>query len=174
MEEIWKPIANQRGYFVSNLGRVWSERTRRIMTPVQRSKNAPYLSVVLRNDDGTQKTHNIHRLVAETFIPNPDGKETVNHLDGNKRNNEVSNLEWATRSENDRHAFRLGLRHTNPMCILKAIDATKRKVIHIETGIIYESIVACAKAIGGKSSGVGKCVRGERKRYMGMHFAYAD
>lgn len=51
----------------------------------------------------------VHRLLAQTFIPNPEGKETVNHIDGNKTNNSLDNLEWATRSENQLHAYRTGL-----------------------------------------------------------------
>ena len=172
MGEEWKPIAGQQGYFISSHGRVWSERSKRIMTPVLRSKTSGYYAVVLRNEDKTQRTHNIHRLVAEAFIPNPLNKETVNHIDGNKKNNVVDNLEWATRSENDRHAFRIGLRHTNPERIKLAIDSRKRKVINLDTGEKYESISECARAIGGRNEGIYKCVRGIRKRYMGMRFAY--
>lgn len=65
--------------------------------------------------DGKYHTYTVHRLVALTFIPNPENKECVNHIDGNKLNNCIDNLEWCTRSENDLHAFRLGLRKTIPI-----------------------------------------------------------
>lgn len=67
-----------------------------------------YLYVKLyKNGKGTKKR--IHRLVAETFIPNPDNKPTVNHIDGDKLNNHYLNLEWATRSEQIKHAIKTGL-----------------------------------------------------------------
>lgn len=68
-----------------------------------------YKTVCLRRDDGKQVTHYIHRLVAIAFIPNPENKYTVNHIDGDKLNNHVDNLEWATLSENASHAWAIGL-----------------------------------------------------------------
>lgn len=68
-----------------------------------------YNSVCLTDTYHTKKKIDIHRLVAVNFIPNPDEKEQVNHLDGNKSNNSVSNLEWSTRKENMAHAVELGL-----------------------------------------------------------------
>lgn len=67
-----------------------------------------YICVDLRNG-GTKRKELVHRLVALAFIPKPDGKNFVNHIDGNKKNNNVSNLEWVTRSENMKHAYKHGL-----------------------------------------------------------------
>jgi hypothetical protein len=67
-----------------------------------------YLNVNL-SINGSQKTEGIHRLVAKAFIPNPKNKPDVNHIDGNKLNNCVENLEWATKSENSKHAWDSGL-----------------------------------------------------------------
>lgn len=63
-----------------------------------------YETVVLTKD-GTRKNYTIHKLVALTYIPNPENKPTINHIDGNKRNNKVSNLEWATYKEQKIHAW---------------------------------------------------------------------
>lgn len=65
--------------------------------------------------NGKYTTYKIHRLVALTFIPNPNNYPVINHIDGDKQNNRVDNLEWCTRSENDLHAFRLGLRKPIPV-----------------------------------------------------------
>lgn len=69
------------------------------------------------------KQYRIHRIVAETFIPNPSGKPEVNHIDGNKQNNNVTNLEWATRLENAVHASTHGLLHSS------ISDETGKKIL---------------------------------------------
>jgi hypothetical protein len=71
-------------------------------------QNSGYKIVNLKVD-GKQHNHLVHRLVAASFVPNPENKKFVNHIDGNKLNNEVSNLEWCTRSENMKHANEIGL-----------------------------------------------------------------
>lgn len=174
MDETWRPIKGYSSYFVSNRGEVWSEKTQRMLTPTPRSKNSPYLSVILSDGKNGTITKNIHRLVAEAFVENPYHKEVVNHIDGNKNNNAAVNLEWTTRSENDLHAFRIGLRRSTPEQIQTAINSRKRKVIDLDSGETFESITDCARSIGGKYSGVFKCVSGIRKRYMGRRFAYND
>ena len=173
MTEFWAKIDGFDKYYVSSEGQVWSSATKQFLTQHTRSSTCPYMSVVLRDEKHNPIHKNVHRLVAEAFISNPYNKETVNHIDGDKRNNSVGNLEWATRSENDKHAFVLGLRQNKPDQTAAAVDATRRKVINLSLGTEHESIVAAEKSVGGKSSGVSKCVRGERKTYLGMRFAYA-
>lgn len=74
---------------------------------------AVYLRYGLSDGKGHIKFFSIHRLVAEYFIPNPENKPTVNHKDGNKHNNDVSNLEWATYSENEKHSIDVLRRNRN-------------------------------------------------------------
>ena len=119
MKEEWKPIEGYEGlYEVSNLGRVKSiERNvpfrgssitmhGKVLKPYANENG--YCFVVLYQNT-RQKRHKIHRLVAETFIPNPEKKKCINHVDGNKKNNRVDNLEWCTHSENNKHAHDNGL-----------------------------------------------------------------
>lgn len=113
MKEIWKDIKDYEGlYQVSNLGRVRSLRyhnTTEIKVLNQFKANKRYLFVSLsKNNINTKKT--VHRLVAQTFIHNPFKLNEVNHIDGNKENNCVKNLEWCTHKENMQHAVKMGLR----------------------------------------------------------------
>lgn len=119
-EEIWKDIEGWEGYYqVSNLSQVrsvtrnvvdkrggqWVFESRVLKQAIKRG----YSTVHLRGGFGKSKHALVHRLVAKAFIPNPENKAHVNHIDADKLNNHPSNLEWCTRKENSEHACRLGL-----------------------------------------------------------------
>lgn len=97
MEEIWKDIESYPEYQVSTLGRVRSQGGELLKIYM----STTYCCVYLKKPYSCLET--IHRLVAQTFIPNPENKPQVNHIDGNKHNNRLDNLEWVTSSENVRH-----------------------------------------------------------------------
>lgn len=108
-KEEWKPIKGYEDkYAISNFGRVKSLKPRYKDRDILKtsSDGFGYLRCDLSNP---RKTVKIHRLVAEAFIPNPYNKPTVNHIDGDKTNNRVDNLEWNTVHENNLHANRMGL-----------------------------------------------------------------
>ena len=106
--EEWRIIPFDHNYMVSNLGRVRSYRVHTGRAKMLKPTKHRQGYVVLRL---TEHQYLVHRLVAAAFIPNPEGKKTVNHLNGVKDDNRVENLEWATQSENNKHAFRTGLKH---------------------------------------------------------------
>ena len=172
--ELWKKINGQDHYSVSDEGRVRNDKSGYIFKPTVRGKTCPYLSVLLPDGNGKYKHWNIHNLVAEAFCPKGSEELVVNHKDGDKFNNRSDNLEWVTRSENDRHAFALGLRYSTSEQIQKAIDSRKRRVRNLTLGTEYNSIAEAGRAIGGRGSSVSKCLSGERETYLGMKFAYAD
>lgn len=169
MEEIWKDVAGYEGlYQVSNLGRVKSlskiiqgigrgfprKTKEKILTPCRTGTG--YYFVNLSN--GTICMRLIHRLVAECFLDNPENKSDVNHKDGNKLNNNVLNLEWATRSENITHAFATGLSkpHHN--------QTNKKRVIisnHKGDTNTFQSIADAAAYIGVSRSGVSRVCIGK-------------
>lgn len=120
-QEIWKDIPNYVGlYQASNLGRIKS--LSRVEVRKDNSPN-PIKERILKQSISTTgyfflnlsnkrviKSYKVHRLIALTFLPLLDTKNDVNHIDGNKLNNNVKNLEWVTRSENSKHAYSLGLK----------------------------------------------------------------
>lgn len=108
-----KPIEGFDDYIIWNNGVVerinfTHHNQKKYIQPCVNSSN--YKKVVLKDNEGKAKNCYIHRLVANAFIPNPDNKPEVNHKDGNKWNNNLENLEWATKQENALHAFDMGLR----------------------------------------------------------------
>ena len=120
MEEIWKDVIGyENKYEVSNLGRVrscprnTSGLGRADYLIMKQSKDRRGYMTIGLTMNGKKSRFRVHRLVASSFIPNPEGKEFVNHIDGVKDNNILSNLEWATASENTRHAVEAGLINSN-------------------------------------------------------------
>ena len=96
----------EKNYFVDMEGRVYSNRKFNNLTELKQHTTGHKGYSKVKID---KKSYFVHRLVAIAFLDNPENKETVNHIDGNKSNNHVSNLEWCTRSENSQHAYDIGL-----------------------------------------------------------------
>lgn len=104
-------------YYISNLGRVFvtDYRGQKVWKEMKSRSIKGYKSVGFRlfeNGESIQTLYKVHRLVAQYFIPNSENKPIVNHIDGNKQNNIVTNLEWCTVAENTRHAYKTGLEKT--------------------------------------------------------------
>lgn len=148
--EIWADIPDYEGlYQVSNMGRVRSldrlvkgakgldYRIKGKIT--KKSKNhLGYIKVRLHKD-GVRKEFSLHRIVAFSFVLNLQSKKEVNHIDGNKLNNSASNLEWCTRSENMKHAFKTGLVSN------KGENAPGSKLSNTDIFFIRSSIDGCVK-----------------------------
>ena len=131
--EIWRDIKNyDKKYQVSNFARVKSfhKGDVRILKP---ELVKGYLRVGLYKN-GKTKNHFVHSLVAQAFIPNPENKPLVNHIDGNRLNNNIANLEWCTPRENVQHALRLGLQKSG--CEVHNSKLTKCQVCEIRRDCI--------------------------------------
>ena len=155
-----KDIRNYENmYAITDDGRVWSYKTNKFLTPWL---NRGYLQVSLCNN-GIKKKFSIHRLVAEAYIPNPDNKPQVDHKDGDRTNNTVENLEWATAEENDNYGNR-------NKSIARA-NATPVRCIELDR--IFESISAAARELNLATSNICKCLKKQRHTTGGYHWELA-
>ncbi len=139
-----------------------------------------YYQVALYRNGKCVITTNAHIFVAKAWIPNPENKPTVNHKDGNKQNNNIENLEWATYAEQQAHAVRTGLRkHHYWDCSIHGPvggdwnEKHRIRVRCIETGVEYESFHAAAEAIGQSASEIKSSVD-NHTNCKGLHFVKAD
>ena len=164
MKEIWKDVEDYEGlYQVSNLGRVKSSYTNRILKG--RKHTHGYLMVNLyKNSNVSNKM--IHRLVAQAFIPNSENKPQVNHVDEDKTNNVVSNIEWMTATENINHGT-----HNERMAKTKSIPII---AINIKTGESQEfyGTNECARQLDLNQGNITRVLKGRYKQTGGYTFKY--
>ena len=168
-KEVWKDVEGYEGFYqISNLGRVKSLKQKsfsreKIMKIIVNPKFG-YAQLNFRVDNKI-KCFKIHRLVAIAFIPNPENKPDVNHIDGNKLNNCVTNLEWCSKSENMIHAFKNGLCvFTEEKKALMLVGLRKKickKVLQYDKlgNLIkeHDSVEEAAMHVGGNQSNVSNC-----------------
>ncbi len=157
--EYIRPVKNYEGlYIVCANGKVISAKTGKEL--VQNENVCGYMTVGLSKNCTTRQIR-VHRIVAEAFIPNPLHKPQVNHINGNKKDNQVWNLEWCDNSENMKHAYATGVRKG---C----------KVIIVETGETFMTVNECAKHINGSTGNIFACLKGDRKTHKGYHFKIVE
>lgn len=148
-------------YAVTSCGKVWSYRSKRFLT--SRIRKDGYIAVDL-NVKNKRKTCLIHRLVAEAYIPNPDNKPQVSHLDETKNHNWIKNLEWATAKENCNYGT-----HNE-----KISNSHKRAVYCVELNQTFDSVGAAAAAFNVHYANISNCCLGKQKTTCGYHWRYAD
>lgn len=161
MQEVWKDIKEYEGlYQISNTGKIKNVKTGKILKSGDNGRG--YLFVFLCKDVNHHKRFYVHRLVATHFIDNKDNLPQVNHIDGNKSNNNVNNLEWCTPLHNSLHKR-------------EVLGKTNCKTVKcIETGEIFKSIDEAANYYGLSRTtltGVLKQYKGH-KTFAGYHWKY--
>lgn len=188
--EEWKPMPGFEDYYlVSNRGNVWSIRSSRLLKPSETHQG--YLRVS-PSVDGFVKKCAVHRLVALAFIPNPESKPTVNHINENKKDNRVENLEWATVAEQNVHGTRIerAVAHTdwkNRNIDYSAVAAKHdyhqinrkqmRPVLQYDSHGIFiarhDGVVEAARTAGVSAGHICCCLKGRRETYGGYQWKYA-
>lgn len=166
--EVWKTIEEYPRYSVSNQGRVRNNKTGKIIKPFRiGSKGQQYYAV----DFYPKKSVRVHRLVAKAFISNPESKREVNHIDGNKLNNSVDNLEWVTGSENCTHAYNVLGRKK----FYGSSNHNSKKIMRIEDGKVYGSLAEAVRDLNlSGHSDLSECLHGKRKEVAGYHWRFVD
>lgn len=181
MEEIWKDIVGfENIYQVSNLGRVRSLKR----TVLHKDAHGGYAKFTyggknlktVKNNQGymvvplgrANPCMRVHILVARAFIPNPDNKPMVNHIDGNKSNNNAHNLEWCTNQENQIHSYYVLGNDAN--------KDRKKPIRCIETGEVFECAMDAAKGVRHNANNIKAVANGcyGRKTCLGFHWEFAS
>jgi hypothetical protein len=146
-------------YAITSCGKVWSHKRQRFLKPLDDGHG--YLFVKLYKD-GFGKNFNVHRLVAQAYLDNPENLPCVNHKDENKANNSVSNLEWCTYKYNANYGT----------CRQRGAQACKKPVHCIELNRDFDSIKAAAQFSKVTPSHVHRCLNGKKKTAGGYHWKY--
>lgn len=186
MKEVWKDIAEYEGlYQVSNMGRIRTlERVvqfgsqQRIIKPnirKQKVKNGGYMFIQLAKN-GKQKCFHVHRLVAYAFCDGYAAKLQVNHIDGNRRNNVCTNLEWCSRSENQKHAYRVLKRECYMNGKYGSLSHRSKPIIQLSLNGEFIRNWDCAatveRELGISESNIRKCLYGKSKQSHGFRWVY--
>lgn len=166
--EIWIPIVGYEGrYSVSNFGNIASHRggKTRILKPTLNRSGYTYVDLC---KNGMRRSHRVNVLVANHFLPKPNGMEEVNHKDENKSNNRVENLEWCTHRYNMNYGTRTG----------RAISHLRKPVVRCnksgESIDAHESVNQASRTLGISAAHISLCCRGMRKSAGGFKWRFVE
>lgn len=167
-EEKWKDIEEAPNYEVSNQGRVRNKKTKRILNPgAYGATGYKQVNIAIPSEGNKQRKRYIHRLVAIAFVPNPDGKREVDHINGDKTDNRADNLEWVTSSENQIRRHQKG-----------NIKTSHRRIgrFDLDNNLLeeFDSIIEAANQMGVKRNAIDCVLQGRHKTSCGSFWKYLD
>lgn len=178
--ETWQTINGFEGYEISSKGRLKAKERKvvykdgrvgtfkeRILKPMLTKKGYHKYHLSSNEKEGYRTSKLSHRLVAEAFIPNPDNKPQVNHMDGDKLNNDYRNLEWVTNDENHKHKLENGLTPTT-----HTPKRVGKFTLDGELLQTFDSIYEAAKSVDSKQWLVSRVVNGQRKSFKGFSWRF--
>lgn len=178
--EEWRVVDGYEQYEVSNTGKVRSLNYLghgKVQFLSLCNDGKGYLQCNLWKNN-TIRSFKVHRLVANAFLPKVDGKNEVNHIDGNKNNNDVSNLEWVTREENLRHEHESGLGDKAKEGLRRCSVAKRLPIIvtEISTGesVMFESIHEASRKLNLSATKIVRCLKGKAKTHKGYTYQYVS
>ena len=163
--EIWKQVLEHPNYEVNQYGDIRHKKRKQKLKP--RSNNGGYQYVNIKVD-GKNTNFAVHRIVANAFIPNPNGYTEVNHKDYNRLNNCVDNLEWTSSSQNKYHAY---LKEENKNSRGKQVEQYTKDGAYLKT---YPSVSAAAKEMGCCIAAISNCCSGRTKSSQGYRWKFAE
>lgn len=166
---LWKDVPGFEGlYKVSNLGDVYSVRRGKVLIP---DDVRGYKQVTLQKN-GDRKRDKVHRLVAFAFVSQSEGMTIVNHKDENKSNNRADNLEWCTIQYNNAYGGRARRSAETQIRNISTGEKAK-KIVCVDTGMIFESTKEAERATGAYHSHISRCCNGKAKTAGGLSWRYA-
>lgn len=174
--ETLKEIVEFPGYRVDIYGRVYNK----FGDELKQTINHGGYCMVMLSRNGYRRNCLVHRLVATAFLGGEFKGLEVNHIDCNKQNNFVGNLEWVSKGDNLRHAYSHGLRESylthddQKMGAYISGDRSRRAVLVLETGETYPSVRSCSNLLGLDASAVSRCCNGLASQHHGYHFRFVD
>lgn len=155
VEIVWKPIEGYEKYSVSNTGLVRNNLTGKFLIFYKDKDGYQYISL---SRNGKVKKFRVHRLVAQAFISNPNNLKTVDHINGDKEDNNVNNLQWLSNGDN----------------LEKYWERHRKSVVCVENGIVYRSAYQAATELGLRQPHITEVCNKKRKHEKGLHFEYVQ
>ena len=166
MESEWTTVRDDPNYEVTRSGSVRNSKTGNVLKPSL--NNSGYLFVNM-GPKHHRFSRSVHRLVAEAYVDGYAPGLDVNHKNGDKQDNRAENLEFCSRSENIRHAYRTGLAKGHKV---DYAGTQPKRVKIVETGEEFRTLRECEKAINGNNRHISECLNGKQKTHRGYHFEY--